>query len=171
MDIDLSDLFRVAYYGVFVTCAVTDIWFMRIPNMLVLLLLALFVAAALAFGGQVQWFHHVIPAAIAFAIGAALFYFGKFGGGDVKLLSVAVLWVGLAGLSQFLVVLGIAGVVLLLVFQRMRQPALFGLMRLQEVSGLQFRMPKALDTASHLPYGVAIAVAALVTSRNLSLIH
>jgi len=171
MNIDFTDVFRLAYYGVFLTCAVTDLWLMRIPNMLVLLLLALFVATALAGSGQVQWAQHVIPALVAFGTGAALFYFGKLGGGDVKLLSVAVLWVGLAGLSQFLVVLGIAGIVLLLVFQRIRQPALFGLMRLQEASGLRFRMPKALDTATHLPYGVAISVAALVASRNMSLIQ
>jgi len=171
MDIELTDVFRVAYYGLFVTCAATDIWLMRIPNTLVLVLLALFVAAALLGSGQIQWLHHVIPAVIAFGIGAALFYFGKFGGGDVKLLSVAVLWVGLADLSQFLIVLGIAGIVLLLVFQRVRMPALFGLTRLQEASGLKFRMPKALDTATHLPYGVAIAVAALVAAGNLPLIQ
>jgi len=171
MEFDLSDVFRVAYYGVFLTCAVTDIWLMRIPNVLVVLLLVLFVVAALAGSGHVPWFEHLVPAVIAFAIGAALFYFGKIGGGDVKLLSVAVLWVGLAGLSQFLIVLGIAGIVLLLVFQRVRQPVLFSLMRLKEASGLNFRMPKALDTATHLPYGVAIAVAALVASGNLPLIR
>lgn len=171
MDFDLTDLFRAAYYGGFLACAATDIWLMRIPNALVFLLLALFVVAALAGGGQIHWLAHIIPALIAFGLGAALFYFGKFGGGDVKLLSVAVLWVGLPGLSWFLIVLGIAGFILLLLFQRVRQPALFGLMRLREASGLKFRLPKSLNTATHLPYGVAIAIAAVVAGANISLIQ
>ena len=91
-----------------------------------------------------------------FLVGAVLFARGYVGGGDVKLLSAAALWVGPAGLANLLLLTGILGgaLALFLLFpagSRLAAAARAALgQRTAEESGSRY-----------VPYGVPIAVAAV----------
>jgi prepilin peptidase CpaA len=89
-------------------------------------------------------------AVIVFAVGAAAFAVGAFGGGDVKLLAAVSLFAGPAGLVDFLVVTALVGGVLglaILAGAPLGQPAAAGSLRTR--------------LRSDLPYGPAIAAGGL----------
>ena len=85
---------------------------------------------------------------------------GWIGGGDVKLFSAVVLWGGPAGLLTLIIHTAIAGGVLSLIWMA-SAPIRFVAVR----AGF----PVALTPPKHIPYGVAIAAAAvLLTTRLLA---
>jgi prepilin peptidase CpaA len=90
-------------------------------------------------------------AAIVFALFCGVFAFGWMGGGDVKMIGALALWFPLQLLVWMLVVMSIAGGVLtvLMLFDR-------GARKAGEIE---------------IPYGVAIAFAALLALRELHLNH
>ena len=104
----------VAYVALFVACAVTDVLSLRIPNALVVALVALFALACTITPPKALLWGHIAPAVVVFALMAILFFMGKMGGGDVKLLAAAVLWVGLQALGPFLIALAIYGFIAVL---------------------------------------------------------
>ena len=132
-----------------------------IPNPLPVLLCAawpLYFAAAPSLQGALG----ALGCALAvFLAGAALFARGWIGGGDVKLLSAAALWAGAGGTPALLMLTGLLGGVL----------ALFLLMpfgnRIAAAARRLLRRPAHRDergfaVAVPVPYGVAIAAAALI---------
>jgi prepilin peptidase CpaA len=94
-----------------------------------------------------------------FIVGAALFARGFLGGGDVKLLTAATLWCGAAGTPSLLVLTGILGGVLTLFL-------LLPFGAQLAAAGRALLGPAAIaterDTSKSVPYGVAIAAAALI---------
>ena len=94
-----------------------------------------------------------------FIVGAALFARGFLGGGDVKLLTAATLWCGAAGTPSLLVLTGILGGVLTLFL-------LLPFGAQLAAAGRALLGPAAIatehDTSISVPYGVAIAGAALI---------
>ena len=126
-----------------------------IPNILPLLLFAL---------GGVAWFagfpfaepfwSHLLHFAIALAIGMALFHWGWFGGGDVKLYAALAFWFAMpsalllllaVALSGLLVVVGAVAIRLVGTIARPSIPAKEGLMK------------------RRIAYGVAIAIGGVFT--------
>ena len=96
-----------------------------------------------------------------FVIGAALFARGWLGGGDVKLLAAATLWVGPIGTPSLLVMTGVLGGVM----------ALFLLMPLGAQLAAAARLILGQVPLGHeggsgppVPYGVAISGAALIVT-------
>ena len=92
-----------------------------------------------------------------FLVGAILFARGYLGGGDVKLLAAAALWAGPAGIVNLLVLTGLFGGVLALFLlvptgSRIAAAARGAL----GVAVLETTAPR------HVPYGVAIAAAAVI---------
>ena len=90
--------------ALFAASVVCDLSRRRVPNAIPLALLGLFVAYALTGAAgppQTLWGHFAIGLALL-AFGFVLYLGGQFGGGDGKLLAVAGLWAGPAGLSVFL---------------------------------------------------------------------
>ncbi|MGE5504504.1 MAG: prepilin peptidase [Actinomycetota bacterium] len=141
----------LVFAAALVGAAASDLRAFRIPDRFALVLLAAFVPAAWAAG--LPWataFVHLGVALGIFAVSAGLFALGVWGGGDAKLLPAAALWIGLAALPRFLLVMAVAGgllAVLLLVFRRLPLPAGSWLGR--------------TAATGHVPYGVAIAAAGL----------
>lgn len=84
---------------------------------------------------------------------------GWIGGGDVKLFSAVALWAGPVGLIPLIVHTGIAGGALSL-FWLSSKPLRFLAVR----AGL----PVALTPPKHIPYGIAIAAAAVLLSVRLT---
>ena len=124
--------------------AVTDLKARIIANRLNLAI-ALLAPAWWWVSGLEPWPDMAIQAAlgvVVFAIFAGLFALGWMGGGDVKLLGALALWLPLALLLKMLVVMSLAG----------------GVLTLAVVAVHRFRK---LETNPEVPYGVAIAAAAL----------
>ena len=145
-----------------------DLTTMRIRNGLVLALLAAYVILAPFAGftlGEVAT--SVAIAAGILAVGIVFFAFGWMGGGDVKLLAATALWLGLDHTPAFLVYTALFGAALTLAVLRLRlvgAPAFLG--------GRPWIAQLQSDRAG-VPYGIAVAVAALVVfpqTRWLSIV-
>lgn len=76
---------------------VEDLRHFRIPNGAVLLLAGGFVLACLLRGETARLVPHLLLAGAAFALLLGAFAAGLVGGGDAKLLTAAILWVGPEG--------------------------------------------------------------------------
>ena len=91
-------------------------------------------------------------ALLVFAVFCVAFHFGQMGGGDVKLIGALSLWLPLAPLVTMLVVMSVVGGAVTLIFL---------------VEHKIKRKPGVVE----IPYGVAIAVAGLISLREPLLNH
>jgi prepilin peptidase CpaA len=125
--------------------AAEDIWRLRISNVTVLVVIAGAIAA-MAFEGfrGPLWQNAVIFAVIMF-IGTFAFSANLLGGGDVKLLAATGLWVNFAAALALIASIFIAGGAVALVY----------------IAKRKFQ-GKRRSEANRIPYGVAIAVGALL---------
>jgi prepilin peptidase CpaA len=143
---------------VFAFVAFSDLRTRRIPNEYIVAILAL-AAVRLAVAGDPSAALYTLIASVAvFVATFLLFWRGLLGGGDVKLIGATGLLIGYHDLFQFLFVMSVCG----------------GLIALAILAGdrLGFR-PERLDDAGGqeqqksarltVPYGVAIAIAAIFT--------
>jgi len=157
------------FAGLMATAALEDCRRLIIPNGLVLGLCALWplhLATApmlsLPAAGSAA-----ICAAAVFVVGALLFSRGLIGGGDVKLLAAATLWAGPAATPPLLVLTGLLGGLLSLLFLT-PIGALIAAVRptLPEPAGGAVRGANPVL----VPYGAAIAAASLIVTipPNLS---
>lgn len=128
-----------------------DVVAFRIPNALPLALVVLFPLAVALAPAPVAVGWHVAAAILVFVIGAGLFALGMLGGGDVKLMAAASLWLGMNSLALFLVVVSLAGAVLTMVLLVLRALPLHHAM-----AGWGIQVP-VLRSRAGIPYGVAIA--------------
>jgi prepilin peptidase CpaA len=141
----------VWFNAVLLAAAACDLRTFRIPNALSILLAA--GALVLAFPGTpMAALSRLACAAVVSALALALYLRGLMGGGDLKLLAAAALWIPFPQLAGFATLLGLAG-------------ALQGLGTLLWVrivpssEGMLARGP-----GRQMPYAVSIAVAGLVWS-------
>ena len=164
-------LFKAAFIGIFAICALTDFWLLRIPNVLVIVLILLFAGAAWYWADRIVLWQHLATGAAVFALGTVLFVLRQFGGGDVKLLTAAALWTGYAGLPVFVLSLGIAGLILLVLYQYGRSSMMAVAEYIEHASGGRLPTPRSLTVATHLPYGIVIAAAAIAASRDIPILQ
>ncbi|HEX3952002.1 MAG TPA: prepilin peptidase [Stellaceae bacterium] len=154
-------LVLAAFTAVMAAAAFEDFRRFVIPNLLPIVLCALwpiyFAAAPSIEGGLAA----VACALAVFLVGAVLFARGLIGGGDVKLLSAATLWAGPAGTPTLLMLTSVLGgaltLFLLMPFGRRMAAAIRG--RLGQPSS-----PAERGLATRVPYGIAIAGAALIVT-------
>jgi len=159
-----------------IAAGVTDITRYRIPNVIVYAILVAFVVGA-AFNlswPALGW--SALAGVGMFLLGAGLFAFGLFGGGDVKLIAAMALWTGVADLSRFLVVMSAAGGALGVVWMVRRRRQRLAMARETATSpDAPTSAAPSSETRQHpkvpnrIPYGVAIALAGLdffVTSAH-----
>ncbi len=136
--------------------AATDFLTMTLPNRLTLGLFALgVVALAITAPGWAAVGWHVAAAALVFACGFAVFAMGWMGGGDVKFAAAIALWLGWDNLLEFALGFSIWGGVLTvatLAADRLLEP----------VPALKIGFLAQFSEHRHVPYGVALAVSALL---------
>jgi prepilin peptidase CpaA len=140
-----------------IVAALKDVTSFIIPNWISIGLVLAFYPAALAAGASLG----VIGAAsgvgvCALLAGMAMFYAGWMGGGDAKLLAASALWMGWPTVLPFLLAAALAGGALALILIQMRSNLLRPYLQ---------RGPAWLGrlvTAPDAPYGLAIAVGALI---------
>ncbi len=163
MTLDLEAFALTVFTAVMAIAAFEDFRRLVIPNLLPIVLCALwplyFAASPSLYGALGA----LGCGAAVFVAGALLFARGYLGGGDVKLLAAAALWAGPAGTPALLILTGVLGGVL----------ALFLLLPLgRRIVGLARRMlpqpaaPAGGGPAVAVPYGVAIAGAALIVTLS-----
>jgi prepilin peptidase CpaA len=157
------DALAVAAFSVVMAAAAfEDFRRLIIPNLLPILLCALWplhLAAAPSLYGALS---ALGCAAVVFFGGAVLFARGYLGGGDVKLLSAAALWAGPAGTPALLLLTGVLGgtLALFLLLPLGSQIAAAG----RHLLGQPVAAPTERGLAMPVPYGIAIAGAALIVT-------
>lgn len=94
----------------------------------------------------------IVVAAIVLAIFATAFHFGMMGGGDVKMIAALALWFPFGQLVTMLIVMSLAG------------GAITAIMLAEKWLRRRTAQPE-------VPYGIAIAIAALLTLREPNFNH
>jgi prepilin peptidase CpaA len=141
--------------------ASSDLLTMKISNTLVLLLVAGFFVIALAISLPLeQVAMHVACAVLVLTVGFALFAMGGIGGGDAKLAAATTLWLGFGLTVPYLVNAALLGGALTLVILALRRlPLMPMLARWTWLARLH-------DSKTGVPYGIALAIAGLLTYSN-----
>ncbi|MFN4210286.1 MAG: prepilin peptidase [Devosia sp.] len=141
--------------------ASSDLLTMRISNKLVLLLVVGFCVVAISINLPLQQFAmHVTCALVVLAVGFVLFALRWIGGGDAKLAAATTLWLGFGLTLPYLVYAALLGGVLTLLILALRNVPLTPFLA-------RFRWLERLhDRKSGVPYGIALALAGLLTYTN-----
>lgn len=143
---------------VMVFATVSDVTTMRIPNKLVLTLLAGYLICA-SFSGMAmgEMVAGLVAGTAVFCLGFSAFACGWMGGGDVKLMSVTALWLGLPQLPAFVFWTAVFGAILtmgLLIYRTLPLPA--------TMQGQQHWAAHLHRQSNPVPYGAAIGPAAML---------
>ena len=184
---DVALVLRYGAFGLFcllcLAAAIFDLWKMIIPNIISILLVALFFANALFLnfylGFSVAWISHIGALAAVLIVGLVAYRFKAMGAGDVKLLSAISLWAGFEKnlidplildrfLFDYLILVALCGGGLsigLLILRRL----VIGLLLLQSTPQ-NVTLPRYLLPREHMPYGVAIALPAIYLAVKLPLL-
>lgn len=143
-----------------------DLLTMKIPNWISLALVLLFFPAALLVGlGPAAVAIHVGVGLAALFIGAGMFALRWIGGGDAKLMAATCLWLGLSGSGMFLLWTGVVGGLFCLFLMMARQ-------HLQMVTPFAPGwVTRVLEPKGDIPYGVAIAIGALLAFPGADLMQ
>jgi prepilin peptidase CpaA len=128
---------------------------------LVLFLVACFFVVAIAINLPLQQFAmHMACALVVLAAGFALFALRIIGGGDAKLAAATTLWLGFGLTLPYLVYAALLGGVLTLAILALRRMPLTPFLA-------RYRWLERLhDRKSGVPYGIALAMAGLLTYSN-----
>ena len=136
----LSQVVLVITAGVLFYVALTDFKYFKIRNELVLVLVGLFILYALLSGRWISAHWNLGFAALMFGIMLYFYAQNAMGGGDLKILTVAFLWVGVGCALPFAVLLAVCAALHM-------AAAKFGWAEVQEVGGRK-RIPLAPSVAA-----------------------
>jgi prepilin peptidase CpaA len=138
--------------------AASDLLTMRISNRVVILLVAIFCAAALIIDMPLQEFGlHAACAIVVLLISFAMFAMGWIGGGDAKLAAATTFWLGFGVTLPYLLDASVIGGMMTLALLALRRLPLPSFMtNLNWVRRLH-------DAKTGVPYGIAFAIAGLLT--------
>jgi prepilin peptidase CpaA len=158
--------FMVMMPALLVVAAFFDLTTYRIPNLLpasMVLLFGLFTLTLTLGDHPLGWSGiglHFLAGLVGLMLGMGMFAVGWVGGGDAKLFAATLLWLGWGSLYEYVVIACLFGGVLTL-----------GLIMLRRfpLPPMLTRLPwlvRLADHASGVPYGVALALAALHVLPN-----
>jgi prepilin peptidase CpaA len=158
----LTDIIRLLLFPALMAFAASsDLLTMTISNRLSLALTGSFFLLTLVIGMSLPVIGmHLAAAALVLAFSFGFFSMGWIGGGDAKLVAATALWFGFENLLDYLVYASLFGGVLTLVLIQFRKLPLPGPLA---------RQPWILrlhETGGGIPYGIALAAAALMVYPN-----
>lgn len=137
--------------------AANDLFTMKIPNGISLVLIAGFAVASIAAGMSLEAIaYHAIAALGVLTATFALFAFRMLGGGDAKLMAAGALWIGPALMIEYLAHLTIFGGILAVAILCYRK---FVPADLLALPGWAHRLHV---NGTGIPYGIAIAASGLI---------
>ena len=145
----------VIFAATMLVAMVWDLASYEIPDTLSVVLLVVGAGALLAGPGWEALLGHALGALGAFAFGVAMFAFGQWGGGDVKFLAAASLWLGWPLLAGYLVWVALAGGALALLVLAFRR---FGL---PDAWAARPWLARLHRSDQGLPYGIALGIGGL----------
>lgn len=154
-----------AVFAAVVLAAYEDVRFMRIRNNIALAVVALFLPMLVLLPLN-EVIAHLVTGGVIFAICAALFFAGLFGGGDAKLLGAVALWPTLHEVPAFLMIMTITGGVLAILAIVLKKSKFLDELKVKnpKLFGPEEGWLASLSRGETVvPYGVAIAVATVVT--------
>lgn len=156
MSLSLLAVF-VVFPAAMAYAAASDLTTMTIPNWLCLLLLGAFGLCAVSTSmGWAVFGWHLAAGLTVLAVCFGLFAAGWIGGGDAKLAAATALWLGFEQLLPYLFIAAIAGGLLTTVILALRAAPLPAL-------ASNWAWARRLhDVKQGVPYGIALAVAALM---------
>jgi prepilin peptidase CpaA len=147
----------ILFPAIMAFAASSDLLTMTISNRVSLILVGGFLALALVKGmGTAAILSHFGAAAVVLVVSFGFFTRGWIGGGDAKLAAATTLWFGFDYLMNYLVYASVFGGALTLLLIQFRLVPLPGLL-----SG-QFWAQRLHRQDGDVPYGIALAAAALV---------
>jgi prepilin peptidase CpaA len=154
----LLDIARLSLFPALMAfAAASDLFTMTISNRVSLSLAAAFLALALASGmGPYDMLSHLGAGAAVLAAAFTCFAMGWVGGGDAKVAAAAALWFGFGQLLDYLLYASLLGGALTLLLLQFRQWPLP-----YQLAG-QTWLTRLHAKESGIPYGIALAVGALV---------
>ena len=161
MPLSIATTFHAAFILLVVTAALSDYQRMKIPNWISLALCGLFAAFAFRLETWSSIGLHVVIGVAVFAVGILSYALGLFGGGDVKLLGAVALWAGPERIVEFLALTGLLGGALGLLIYAARNLSQWYPALVDRPSAVYNIMRWGRDGTC--PYGIAIAVAALLS--------
>jgi prepilin peptidase CpaA len=146
----------VAFAGLLIYAACSDIARLIIPNWVSIALAAIFPAVALAAGQPLSQIGlHILFACAVLAVGFFLFAANILGGGDAKLFAAAAMWTGFNAFFPFLFWTVVAGGVMALVLIAARQ-------FVPRTETNPSFVNHLLQKQNGIPYGVAIMAGGLM---------
>jgi prepilin peptidase CpaA len=146
--------------------ASSDLLTMTISNKISALLVAGFFALAIAGGmSMTEMLQHVGAGALVLTVSFICFWRGWIGGGDAKLASVTALWLGFEQLLNYFVYASLLGGVLTLVLLQYRKVPLPGFLAREAWAA------RLHEKSEGVPYGIALAAAALILYPKTGWIH
>jgi prepilin peptidase CpaA len=157
----LAISFLIMMSALLVVAAFFDLTTYRIPNLLPAAMVVLFgvFTLTLTFGDHPMGWSaislHLFAGVVGLLLGMGMFAVGWVGGGDAKLFAATLLWLGWASLYDYVVLACLLGGALtlgLIMLRRIPLPRM--------LTKLPWLMRLA-DPASGVPYGVALALAAI----------
>jgi prepilin peptidase CpaA len=143
-----------------VLAALQDAVMLKISNYLVGAVLLLAVVAIAVAGPRLELWENGAAFLLALVIGTFLFGRGILGGGDVKLFAATILWFDFTGAARLLLWTAISGGVLAILIIVLRT--------LPWPDRLRSRV-RVLQPKAGIPYGIAIAAGAILTSLMLGM--
>lgn len=156
----MPDAIVLAHTVLIITAAVlfyaawTDLKEYRIPNELIIVLVGLFLVHAFLSGWWVEMYWNFLMAFVVFLITLPFYLRGSIGGGDVKLMAVALLWVGYRSAVPFTVLLLAIAVVHAVLVKSLAKSIFL------DVLGARFRWLNALSLdGRRVPFAPTIAIA------------
>lgn len=152
---------EAAFVLIVLAAAASDLIRYRIPNLLVLALAGAFVLWGALHYEETAWLSHLGAAGLCLVAGFALYQFRQIGAGDVKLLTAVALWTGMSGLLALLLFMSLSGLFALPLILLAR--ALVTSAQARNLWKAEWPVPRVLTKKQGVPYGVAIALGALVT--------
>ena len=158
----LIDAFRLLFFPALMAFAASsDLFTMTISNRLSIALVAGFAVLTVVSGMALPAIGlHLAAGALVLVISFVLFTQGWIGGGDAKLAAATALWFGFDYLFDYVVYASIFGGVLTLLIIQFRH------MALPEVLAKQAWIQRLHERSGGVPYGIALAAAALVVYPN-----
>jgi prepilin peptidase CpaA len=157
--------FQLAYVVCICYAIVSDFRHLIIPNWIVVFLTVAFAAFAAVHLEPAAIPIHVGVAAVLFLLFCAFFVAGWVAGGDVKLIAAIGLWAGLEHVFNFMLLTALLGALLAVVLLQIKR---YGFLAHGALAGNPlFRRVTTLAEHSQCPYGVAIGVAALLSSAGI----
>jgi prepilin peptidase CpaA len=160
----MTDAIRLLLFPAMMAFAASsDLFSMTISNRVSLILVGSFFVLAVMTGMPLAEIGFHIAAALTVLVVAFTFFArGWIGGGDAKLAAATALWLGFDQLLNYLVIASLIGGVLTFAILRFRLMPLPGFLADQDWAKRLHRMD------ADIPYGIALALAALVIYPDTS---